>query len=182
MSKSGTDNSANEWKFLCQLNQQSENRYYSNVRARVTAIGRNPLYKACGFNGCLKKVRENSDGTYVCDKCQKESTEFEWRIILSVCLSDCTSEKWVTLFQDQAEKLLSTTSQELGILQLNDQQDYQKVLASSDFKQFVFRIGTRTESFQDETRVKSVAYNFQPVEPVKHAKRMLQNIKAWSNQ
>lgn len=184
MSKSGGEsNRENEWKFLCQINQQSvgtENRSYFNLRARIVNTStRSPLYKSCGQNGCLKKVSENN-GLYHCDRCG-ESAQFQWRLILSVALSDCTSDMWVTIFQEQAEKLLGITVQELSELQDNSPQDFLKALSVAEFKQFVFRVGARTEQFMDETRVKTIVFNFSRIDSIKHSKQLIKNIKEWYN-
>jgi replication factor A1 len=185
LSKSGSEgNKDTEWKFLSQINEQTvgnDNRTYFNVRARVVQTGRQPLYKACGQNGCLKKVRDNNNGFYHCDKCQTDSSSFEWRLILSVAISDCTGEGWVTIFQEQAEKILGISVKELSELQENNPQEFLKALTVAEFKQYVFRIGSKIEHYMDESRVKSVAFNFTPVDAIKHSKQLIKNINEWTN-
>ncbi|CAG2113357.1 unnamed protein product, partial [Medioppia subpectinata] len=128
----------NEWKFLSQINEQTvngDNRSYFNIRARVVQTGRNPIYKACGQNGCLKKVTDNNNGFYHCAKCQTDSTQYEPRLVLSVALSDCTSEIWITLFQEQAEKILGISAKELHELQESNPPEFVKALTASEFKE-----------------------------------------------
>ena len=175
-----SDMKANETRFLCQINIQSvsnDKNSYFNVTARVTSTGRQPLYRACGQNGCLKKVRDNNNGFYHCDKCQTDTPNFEWRLILSVAITDCTGETWVTLFQDEAEKLLGIKVKDLSELQENSPQQFLKALSSAEFKKYTFRIGARIDNYQEESRVKCVAYNFTPIDPIKRSKELIQKIK-----
>ena len=49
-------------------------------------------YQACPSEDCNKKVIEEGDGSYRCEKCNKTYPEFKYRLILSVsahftCLS-----------------------------------------------------------------------------------------------
>lgn len=185
LSKAGGEGGNREdWKLLCQINAQTvsnENRTYFNVKGRIIGTGRNPLYKACGNNGCLKKVRDNPNGTFYCEKCNVDrTTEFQWRLILSVAISDCTAESWITLFQEQGEKLLGMTAQQLSELQEESPQQFLKALSAAEFKQFVFRIGSRMETYMDETKVKSVAYQFTPIDPIKQSKQLIKNIRQWT--
>lgn len=50
------------------------------------ALYKNSLYKACSLKNCNKKVEEDSCGTYRCVKCNKESSDFKWKILLQVLI------------------------------------------------------------------------------------------------
>ena len=62
------------------------------------------LYKACGENlgdgkECNKKLVEQGDGTYRCEKCMRNKEEFKWRIMLQFNMIDCSDNNWATCFQ-----------------------------------------------------------------------------------
>ena len=62
------------------------------------------LYKACGENmgdgkECNKKVMEQGDGTYRCEKCMRNKEEFKWRIMLQLNMADCSDNNWASCFQ-----------------------------------------------------------------------------------
>ncbi len=44
----------------------------------------NALYMACPGENCNKKVIDQNDGTYRCEKCSKNYPNFNWRMILNV--------------------------------------------------------------------------------------------------
>lgn len=65
----------------------AESGYYFKSKVTVLAIKReNALYKACPEEKCNKKVIDNGNGMYRCEKCNKEHHEFKWRLILQVSL------------------------------------------------------------------------------------------------
>ena len=62
------------------------------------------LYKACGESlgdgkDCNKKVVEQGDGTYRCEKCMRNKNDFKWRIMLQLNMADCSENIWASCFQ-----------------------------------------------------------------------------------
>ena len=48
---------------------------------------------------CNKKVVDQGDGQYRCEKCSKTKSEFKWRIILQLNMADASDNNWATCFQ-----------------------------------------------------------------------------------
>ena len=46
----------------------------------------NSMYMACPEPKCNKKVVDQNDGTYRCEKCGKSYNEFKWRMLLNVII------------------------------------------------------------------------------------------------
>lgn len=46
----------------------------------------NAFYKACPADKCNKKVTDNDDGSYKCEKCQSTTTNFKYRLLVNVSL------------------------------------------------------------------------------------------------
>ena len=44
------------------------------------------MYQACPGENCNKKVIDQNDGTYRCEKCNRSYQNYKWRMILSVRL------------------------------------------------------------------------------------------------
>ena len=68
--------------------------YYSNT-ARVTMITKDKaLYQGCpnmnDGKSCNKKVQDQGDGTYRCEKCSSSSPTFNWRMIINMAMADAT--------------------------------------------------------------------------------------------
>ena len=58
------------------------------------------------------------------------------------------------IFQETAEKILNTTSQELGEALEQDEERYNSIFTEATFKTFNFRMRAKAENWNDETRVK----------------------------
>lgn len=58
---------------------------YFTCKAVINLVkSKNAFYKACKNADCNKKVLENDNGTYRCEKCNEESGEFKYRLLLNV--------------------------------------------------------------------------------------------------
>ncbi len=58
--------------------------YFSTKGTILFTKKDNALYMACPGDGCNKKVIDQNDGTYRCEKCSKAYPNFKWRMILNV--------------------------------------------------------------------------------------------------
>lgn len=55
------------------------------TKATVNLIrAENALYKACPAEGCKKKVIDQNNGMYKCEKCQRDFPNFTYRLLASV--------------------------------------------------------------------------------------------------
>lgn len=136
------------------------------------------LYKACPSTDCNKKVIEEGDGSYRCEKCNKTYPEFNYRLILSTNLSDFTGNQWVTCFQESAEAMLNTTASDIG--QLKDSGDelaYDRIFSEATFKTYNFRIRAKMETYNDETRLKCSCVGATPLDFQKECRRLMEEIR-----
>lgn len=116
-----TGGTSSNWKTLDQIQGESlgmgdKADYFSSKAIILYSRKDNSMYMACPGEGCNKKVIDQNDGTYRCEKCAKSYDEFKWRIILSVNLADGTESTWATVFQEHAEMILGINANDLGDL------------------------------------------------------------------
>ena len=60
--------------------------YYTCIATIVYLRKENCLYQACPSQDCNKKVVDQHNGMFRCEKCDKEFPNFKYRLILSVSL------------------------------------------------------------------------------------------------
>lgn len=58
--------------------------YFSSVATVVYLRKENCMYQACPNQDCNKKVIDQQNGLYRCEKCDSEFPNFKYRMILSV--------------------------------------------------------------------------------------------------
>lgn len=171
-----------QWKTFAQVNTENlgmgdKPEYYVTKATIVMLKKENCMYMACASEECNKKVVDMNNGTYRCEKCNRESYEFKWRLLLSISLADFTENQWVTCFQEAAEAILGIKAQELGSLKETEEDRFNEVLAEANFKSFIFKLRTKLETYNEESRLKTIVVSATPVDPVSYTKKLLSDMK-----
>ncbi|XP_060861000.1 replication protein A 70 kDa DNA-binding subunit-like [Metopolophium dirhodum] len=165
---------------LAQLGSGDKADYYSMYSHLIFVKSETALYKACPKPDCQKKVVDRNDGTYRCEKCNDETENFKYRLMLSAQLSDSTGNQWVTMFQETAESLLGTTSAELGRLLEESKEEYSDVFQSQMFKLFDIRARAKMETYNNETRLKVTLFSIKPIDYKVASTKLIATIKRLS--
>jgi len=63
-------------------------------------------------------------------------------------IADATGSRWITAFNEDAEKILGMSAQELGELKENDNEAYMQKFGDANFKRFMFSLRAKSEVFQ----------------------------------
>ncbi|XP_077360409.1 replication protein A 70 kDa DNA-binding subunit-like isoform X2 [Festucalex cinctus] len=170
------------WKTLSdvkteQLGHGEKADYFSCVATVVFTRKENCLYRACPGASCYKKVHEQDDGRYRCDKCGRDYPNFKYRFMLSVNLADFGDNVWATCFQGTAEILLGISADQLGQLKETDEDAFNEVFQRVHFSTHVFRNRVKLETYNDECRVKVTVMEVLPVDQRQHSRRLLDSIR-----
>lgn len=63
-------------------------------------------------------------------------------------IADATGSRWITAFNEDAEKILGMSAQELGELKENDNDAYMQKFGEASFKRFMFNLRAKSDVFQ----------------------------------
>jgi len=160
----------------------SDKPEYYSARGIITLMQKDKaLYMACGNQTdgriCQKKVQDQNDGTYRCEKCNITSPTFNWRIILTMATADCTDNEWIQVFHDQAEQVLSISAEELGALFVNDRAAYDKIFSAATFQRFTMRLRAKADFYNDDQRVRHSLVSAVPIDYKEYNKKMIQDLE-----
>ncbi|CAL7949670.1 unnamed protein product [Xylocopa violacea] len=148
------------------------------VKATVNMIRtENSLYKACPTDACKKKLIDQANDMYRCEKCDREYPNYKYRLLASLSLADWTDNQWISAFSEEAEKILGITAQELGELKENDNDAFLEKFGDATFKSFIFKIRVKLEMFNDESRLKGTCLNASPMDYKLYNKHLITQIK-----
>lgn len=186
-SSQGTGGGATEWKLLNNVNadcQSAGKPLYFVSKCTVTYIKKdNPAYKGCpGKEGsdtkCNKKLMDEGNGNFRCEKCDFRTPTFNWRLILNAQISDDTGAVYTTFFGEQGEQLLDMNAQDFGSL-LDDKEgasekEYERAINSPIFKEFILNNRATTETYQDESRVRVASTRLAEVNYANYAEKLLE--------
>ena len=78
--------------------------------------------------------------------------------------------------QETAEKILNTTSQELGNALDQDEERYNSIFTEATFKTFNFRMRAKSETYNDETRVKHTIISAEEINWSAYCSKLLAEI------
>lgn len=135
------------------------------------------LYKACPSEDCNKKVNDLENGMYRCDKCSRDFPNFKYLLLGSVNVADWSGNMWVSLFASEAEKILGMTSQAVGEASENSPQALAEIADKTHFKQFIFKCRAKMDTYNDETRLKTVAIRVEPINYKDYNAQVIARIK-----
>ncbi|GAB2296114.1 hypothetical protein Dimus_030248 [Dionaea muscipula] len=153
-------------KMLSQIKDEklgtSEKPDWIMVCASITFIKTdNFCYTACpvmiGDRQCNKKVTNNGDGKWRCDRCDQSVDECDFRYILQLQIQDHTALTWVTAFQECGEEIMGMPAKNLYSLKYEEQDDekFNNIIHDVLFQKYIFKLKVKEETFSDEQRVKS---------------------------
>ncbi|KAG7204042.1 hypothetical protein KM043_001901 [Ampulex compressa] len=165
-----------ESKVLQQTAKENPGVYINKATINMIRL-ENAIYKACPTDACNKKLIDQANQMYRCEKCDKEYPNFKYRLLASTNLADWTENQWITAFNEDAEKILGITAQELGELHENDNDAYLEKFGEATFKSFIFKLRVKMEVFSDENRLKTMSLAVIPMDYKMYNNHLLSKIK-----
>uniref|UniRef100_A0A8C2TGB2 Replication protein A subunit n=1 Tax=Coturnix japonica TaxID=93934 RepID=A0A8C2TGB2_COTJA len=173
---------ATNWKTLFEakserLGQGDKADYFSCVGTIVHLRKENCMYQACPSQDCNKKVIDQQNGLYRCEKCDREFPNFKYRLMLLVTIADSLDYQWVTCFQESAEFILGQSATFLGELKEKNEQAFEEVFQNANFNTYEFKIRVKLETYNDESRIKATALDVKPVNYREYSKRLIASIR-----
>ncbi|GMM57170.1 replication factor A subunit protein [Maudiozyma humilis] len=139
---------------------RSEKGDYFTIKAAINFLKvDNFAYPACSNDNCNKKVIEEPDGTWRCEKCDTNNAAPQWRYMLTVSVLDETNQLWLTLFNEQAEQLLGVDATELVRLKDEEPDQFTKVTQSIQMNQYDLRVRAKEDTYNDQTRIRYTVAN-----------------------
>lgn len=159
---------------------RSEKPDWITVKATVTFVKvDNFCYTACplmvGDRQCNKKVNNNGDGTWHCERCDQTFPECDYRYLLQLQIQDHSGLTWVTAFQEAGEEIMGVSAKDLYLLKYEEQDDikFGEIVRRVLFTQFLFKLKVKEETFSDEQRVKSTVIKAERVNFSSESKYLL---------
>lgn len=155
---------------------------YFTAKATVTYVKSDPApwYTACPDE--LYKVTETTEGTWFCEKNNQTYPTCKRRFIMSCVVTDHSGNSWLTAYNDEAEKILNgRTADDLYALQAaGDENAYKEAFSGANFTQLLVRIKVRTDTRDDEQRVRSSIAGMYPLDYQAESRNMISFIKKHS--
>ncbi|KAL9243304.1 hypothetical protein vseg_017206 [Gypsophila vaccaria] len=155
-----------------------EKPVFFNLRAHVSLIKPDQAmwYRAC--KTCNKKVTEAIGSGYWCEGCQKNDDECSLRYIMVAKVSDPSGEAWISTFNDQAEKIIGCSADELDKLKSEEGEEnqYQMKLKEATWVPYHFRVSVAQNEYNNEKRQRITLRSVIPVDFSAETRFLLEEI------
>lgn len=166
------------------LGYNSEKADYISFKAHFTFLKQDKeggaWYTACPNtedpcrNRC--KVTQTTDGNWQCERCHGTYDKCNRKWIFSATLADDSSTAWVSMFDEQATALLGATADDIYD-QYDNQDLYDGTFKKAYYSEWIFKCRVKSETVNDEARVKTQVVRMDPVDYVSECKDMLAEIQ-----
>ncbi|XP_040988573.1 replication protein A 70 kDa DNA-binding subunit B [Juglans microcarpa x Juglans regia] len=133
-------------------------------------------YRAC--RTCSKKVTEALGSGYWCEGCQKNEEECSLRYIMVVKVSDGSGEAYFSTFNEEAEKIVGCSADELDKLksQMEEENSYQLKLKQATWNPHLFRVSVAQHEYNNEKRQRITVRAVAPVDFAAESRFLLEEI------
>ncbi|KAG9157072.1 hypothetical protein Leryth_009118 [Lithospermum erythrorhizon] len=143
--------------------------------------GDNFCYSACplmiGDRKCHKKVTNNGDGKWRCERCEQDVAECDYRYILQMQIQDHTALTYVTAFDECGEEILGMPAKDLYLLKYEQDEDkYAEIVSGALYMKYIFKLKVKEESYNDEQRVKCTIVKADKVNFISDTRKLLASI------
>ncbi|KAL3424609.1 putative replication factor-a protein 1 [Phlyctema vagabunda] len=159
----------------------SETTDYFSTKGTIVYIKQdNVSYPACLKPDCNKKVIDNGDGTWRCEKCDINHPRPEHRYIMSLNVNDHTGQLWLSCFDDVGRMIMGMSADELMELRENDQAAMERVFEDANCKTLIFRCRAKMDTYQDQQKVRYQVMNATPINYTTEANKLAEIIKSYN--
>ncbi|XP_052174654.1 replication protein A 70 kDa DNA-binding subunit B-like [Diospyros lotus] len=156
----------------------AEKPVFYSIKAYISFIkpDQTMWYRAC--KACNKKVTEAIGSGYWCEGCQKNDDECSLRYIMVVKVSDASGEAWISVFNDQAEKIIGCSADELDKLksQGGEGNPFQEKLKEATWVPHLFRVSVTPHEYMNEKRQRVTARAVAPLDFAAESRFLLEEI------
>ncbi|KAH8354298.1 hypothetical protein KR084_006171 [Drosophila pseudotakahashii] len=180
--RTGGGNFSTEWMTLKDARARNlgsgDKPDYFQCKAVVHIVKQeNSFYRACPQSDCNKKVVDEGNDQYRCEKCNALFPNFKYRLLINMSIGDWTSNRWVSSFNEVGEQLLGHTSQEVGEALENDAAKAEQIFSALNFTSHIFKLRCKNEVFGDMTRNKLTIQSVAPINHKEYNKHLLKELQ-----
>ncbi|CAI9266842.1 unnamed protein product [Lactuca saligna] len=156
-----------------------EKPVFYSTRASMSLIkpDQTMWYRAC--KTCKKKVTEAIGSGFWCEGCQKNDDNCSLKYILAAKFSDVSGGAWFSVFNDEAEKIIGCSADELDSLKSQgDGSDFQLQLKKATWVPYLFRVSVQPREYNNEKRQRITVRSVAPVDFAAESKFLLEEISS----
>ncbi|KAI0386638.1 replication factor-a protein [Hypomontagnella monticulosa] len=181
MSMGSATGRVDQTKTISQVKDENlgmDNPDYFNLKATIVYIKQdNFAYPACSSEQCNKKVIDQGDGTWRCEKCDIAHPRPQYRYIMSVNVNDHTGQLWLSCFDDVGRVIMGMTADELMEIKENDEDRFPAIFEAANCTKLHFRCRAKLDQYGENQRVRYQVMSASPIDYRAEALKLSDMIK-----
>nr|GMC69614.1 replication protein A 70 kDa DNA-binding subunit B [Ipomoea batatas] len=150
---------------------------FFRIKAQISFIKPDQAMWYRGCKTCNKKVTEAIGSGYWCEGCQKNDEECRLRYIMVMRVSDASGEAWLSVFNEQAEKIIGCSADELDRVKSQDGESvFQEKLKEATWTPYLFQVSVAVQEYNNEKRQRITVRGVAPVDYVAESKYLVEEM------
>ncbi|KAI1107135.1 replication factor-a protein [Jackrogersella minutella] len=138
---------------------------YFNLKATIVYIKQdNFAYPACSSDQCNKKVIDQGDGTWRCEKCNISHPRPQYRYIMSVNVNDHTGQLWLSCFDDVGRVIMGMSADEMMEIKENDEDRFPAIFEAANCTKLNFKCRAKMDTYGENQRVRYQVMSASPID------------------
>ncbi|KAI5292344.1 Replication factor A protein 1, partial [Ascosphaera acerosa] len=131
----------------------SETPDYFSLKATIMMIKQEVMcYPACLSDNCNKKVIQQEDGSWRCERCNINHPKPQYRYILLMNVCDHTGQLWLNCFDDVGRLVMGCSADEYSEAKEMSEKAAERLVTQANFQTFLFRCRAKQEFYQEMPR------------------------------
>ncbi|ORY84332.1 replication factor-A protein [Protomyces lactucae-debilis] len=141
----------------------------------------NISYPACASEACNKKVVEDNEGGWRCEKCDKNFPEPQHRYMLTLNVQDHTGQQWLSGFDNVGQLILGCSAGELQALKNVGGNDaaFKDRVQEAHGSSWIFKLKAKQDSYNGQVKVRTQILQASPLDYGKECKLLEEQIAAF---
>ncbi|XP_023179721.2 replication protein A 70 kDa DNA-binding subunit-like [Drosophila hydei] len=141
----------------------------------------NAFYKACPQADCNKKVMDEGNGHYRCERCNAAYPNFKYFLKVDIHIGDCTFNRRAICFGQTGEQLLKHTTQEIVEALENDPARAQKIFSDVKFSSHIFKLRCMNTFYEGTVRNMLYVQSINPLNIKEYNGRLIKELIEMTN-
>lgn len=146
-----------------QLGMTEQPDYFSIKATIVFFKQENAFYPACPSDGCNKKVIEDNEGGWRCERCDKSFLKPQFRYIVTISVNDHTGQIWLNCFDDVGRQIIGRSADDIAQIKEENQQAALNIFHEANCKSYIFRVRAKQDSYNGAVRVRYQVLSVSPI-------------------
>lgn len=173
-----------ERKTIAQIKDEqlgmTEQPDYFSVKATIVFFKQeNAFYPACPADGCNKKVIEDNEGGWRCERCDKSFPRPQYRYIVTISVNDHTGQIWLSCFDDVGRQIIGKSADDIVQLKEENEQAALNIFHEANCKSYIFRVRAKQDSYNGAVRVRYQVMSVSPINWAYECKLLMETINSY---